>query len=272
MLILHPSSCCDVCLDSYSCDVSPHAIPCGHIFCKTCLVSIAPPKCPLCRKSFFLDGIVKLHIGRPTASQGSQEFDLLQRLIVEGVKRQTDLETAVEQSKQNQQEVKEALERVLREPSKEETEAHRDNQSTAKVGPPAPTAVSTVSARDGNMSLPRPIIRAAGENWRARREARYADNGLSLSSPSESIVPSSPHPFERVVPSSPLLQLERAVPTSPPSRLESLQQEARNHFSPLSTYQVIDRYPRPTSPFLEIETLPSIQRGARNPFPPPSSL
>ena len=231
----------------------------------------------MCRKSFFLDGIVKLHIGRATASKDSQEFELLQRLVVEGSKHQTDLETAVERSKQIQQGMKEALEGVLREKSKEETEALRDNQPTAGIGPSAPTAVYTVSARDGDRNLPRPIIRA-GENWRARREARYADSGPSLSSPAESVVSSSPHPFDRGVPSSPLLQFERAVSTSPPSRLESgipsasIQQEARNHFSSFSSYQVIDRYPRPSSPFLEIETLPSIQQGARNHFSSPSSL
>ena len=38
MLVLHPSSRCDVCLDPYSWetpDQTPHAIPCGHIFCKS---------------------------------------------------------------------------------------------------------------------------------------------------------------------------------------------------------------------------------------------
>jgi hypothetical protein len=38
MLIVHPSSSCDVCLDAYDWDIPtqmPHAIPCGHIFCKT---------------------------------------------------------------------------------------------------------------------------------------------------------------------------------------------------------------------------------------------
>lgn len=224
---------------------------------------------------------MKLHIGRAAASQGSQEFELLQRLVVEGSNCQSDLETAVKRSKQNQQEVKEALERVLREQSKEETEARRDNQPTAEVGPSVPTAIYTVSLRDGDRSSPRPIIRSAAENWtrRARREARYADSGLSLqSSPPETVVPSSPHPFDSGVPSSPLLPFERAVSTSPPSRLESeipsvrTQQEARSHFSPLSSYQVIDRYPRPNSPFLEIETLPDVPQGARNHFSSPSSL
>ena len=34
MLILHPNSTCDVCLDNYSNSAqSPHAIACGHVFC-----------------------------------------------------------------------------------------------------------------------------------------------------------------------------------------------------------------------------------------------
>jgi len=35
-LIIHPSSCCDVCLEIFTYDEPkpPHAIPCGHIFCK----------------------------------------------------------------------------------------------------------------------------------------------------------------------------------------------------------------------------------------------
>jgi hypothetical protein len=41
MLVVHPASCCDVCLDPYSISSelasSPHAIACGHIFCLTCV-------------------------------------------------------------------------------------------------------------------------------------------------------------------------------------------------------------------------------------------
>ena len=36
MLVVHPSSQCDVCLDAYTWSTpakSPHAIQCGHIFC-----------------------------------------------------------------------------------------------------------------------------------------------------------------------------------------------------------------------------------------------
>ena len=38
MLIVHASSSCDICLEDYDWDIptqTPHAIPCGHIFCKT---------------------------------------------------------------------------------------------------------------------------------------------------------------------------------------------------------------------------------------------
>jgi hypothetical protein len=38
MLILHPSSSCDVCLEDYDLDdlaKSPHAVNCGHIFCES---------------------------------------------------------------------------------------------------------------------------------------------------------------------------------------------------------------------------------------------
>ena len=40
MLIVHPSSQCDVCLDAYSWSTptkTPHAIQCGHIFCRECV-------------------------------------------------------------------------------------------------------------------------------------------------------------------------------------------------------------------------------------------
>ncbi|KAF4607298.1 hypothetical protein EYR38_001359 [Pleurotus pulmonarius] len=88
MLVLHPSSRCDVCLDPYSWDdaaQSPHAIPCGHIFCKTCLGAVVPSSCPLCRKAFAPDRIKKLHVDRPEnvdPGQGDEtrETELLRSL------------------------------------------------------------------------------------------------------------------------------------------------------------------------------------------------
>ncbi|KAG1816381.1 uncharacterized protein BJ212DRAFT_1354533 [Suillus subaureus] len=66
MLVIHPSSCCDICLDLYSTSdlaTSPHAIQCGHIFCFRCLYSFDTSTCPFCREVFDLDGAKKLHVG-----------------------------------------------------------------------------------------------------------------------------------------------------------------------------------------------------------------
>ncbi|TFK36278.1 hypothetical protein BDQ12DRAFT_687136 [Crucibulum laeve] len=81
-LIIHPSSQCDVCWGSYTCesaDDSPHAIQCGHVFCRTCIVNLSPadphsstpPICPLCRLVFTRDGANKLHVGLPTGTEVS---------------------------------------------------------------------------------------------------------------------------------------------------------------------------------------------------------
>ncbi|KAI0685363.1 hypothetical protein BC835DRAFT_1290334 [Cytidiella melzeri] len=95
MLIVHPSSTCDVCLDPYTWATAantPHAIACGHVFCLQCLMSTHPSLCPLCRKAFAPERIKKLHIDRYTAD-GSAEPDetiqvngFLQRIaLVSGV-------------------------------------------------------------------------------------------------------------------------------------------------------------------------------------------
>jgi len=40
MFVLHPTSRCDVCLEAFSSEqeMAPHAIPCGHVFCKRYVV------------------------------------------------------------------------------------------------------------------------------------------------------------------------------------------------------------------------------------------
>ncbi len=46
MLVVHPSSQCDVCLDPYTWTLpakTPHAIQCGHIFCYEYVLVSAPP-------------------------------------------------------------------------------------------------------------------------------------------------------------------------------------------------------------------------------------
>ncbi|KAJ3739034.1 hypothetical protein DFH05DRAFT_710155 [Lentinula detonsa] len=84
MLIVHRSSCCDVCLDPYSWQdestlKEPYAIPCGHIFCKECLERTATSTCPLCRKRFSRDSIKKLHMDAPPANDDSE---IVQKLIL----------------------------------------------------------------------------------------------------------------------------------------------------------------------------------------------
>ncbi|KAI0360693.1 hypothetical protein OH77DRAFT_1393090 [Trametes cingulata] len=67
MLLVHPSSQCDICLDPYTWSTpskAPHAIQCGHIFCLDCLRSVSPTNCPLCRKGFNPERIKKLHVDK----------------------------------------------------------------------------------------------------------------------------------------------------------------------------------------------------------------
>jgi RING-type zinc-finger len=84
MLVVHPTSTCDVCLDNYSSGVhSPLSIPCGHVFCQgyvvsflttlptlndrrqySCIDSLPKPICPLCRTGFEGGDIRRLHIDR----------------------------------------------------------------------------------------------------------------------------------------------------------------------------------------------------------------
>ncbi|KAJ4474277.1 hypothetical protein J3R30DRAFT_653268 [Lentinula aciculospora] len=76
MLIVHPSSCCDVCLDPYSWQEEttlkePYAIQ--------CLERTATATCPLCRKRFNRDSIKKLHMDAPP---GDDDSAIIQKLIL----------------------------------------------------------------------------------------------------------------------------------------------------------------------------------------------
>jgi hypothetical protein len=92
MLVVHPASLCDVCLDPYIISEpanSPHAIACGHIFCLTCLRNLSPSACPLCRKAFQPDRVKKLHVAGPPELDGAAEemieaeaAQLLQRVVL----------------------------------------------------------------------------------------------------------------------------------------------------------------------------------------------
>ncbi|KAI0067127.1 hypothetical protein BV25DRAFT_1281463 [Artomyces pyxidatus] len=89
MLLIHPDSTCDVCLDPYSwatSDNTPHAISCGHVFCNTCLNHLRPPHCPLCRKAFTADRVKKLHVDRydpsPTNDTENEARELMDRIAL----------------------------------------------------------------------------------------------------------------------------------------------------------------------------------------------
>jgi hypothetical protein len=72
MLVLHPSSRCDVCLDDYtwvSPTNSPHAISCGHIFCLTCAISFMQATCSS-ESQFCFVGVYAHYTRVPAPSVG----------------------------------------------------------------------------------------------------------------------------------------------------------------------------------------------------------
>ncbi len=103
MLIVDPSSTCDVCLEPYSWATTantPHAIACGHVFCLQyafficgdgyfclnncvrCLRSTQPSACPLCRKAFVPDRIKKIHVDRYTPGDEDEVNEFLRRIAL----------------------------------------------------------------------------------------------------------------------------------------------------------------------------------------------
>ena len=123
MLVLHPTSRCDICLDDYTWVTpkhSPHAIACGHIFCLMsvsstslftstssftfyirCLEQLQPSTCPLCRKHFQPNKVKKLHVDRvPDEPDGSNRLldshsnVLLQRIAMVSGDRAPDADVA----------------------------------------------------------------------------------------------------------------------------------------------------------------------------------
>ncbi|KAF9562066.1 hypothetical protein CPC08DRAFT_634605 [Agrocybe pediades] len=62
MLTLAAGCSCDVCAEEYGPNRQPHAIPCGHVFCASCIETIVEksmprlaPVCPFCREQFTSD-------------------------------------------------------------------------------------------------------------------------------------------------------------------------------------------------------------------------
>ncbi|TFK86799.1 hypothetical protein K466DRAFT_492118 [Polyporus arcularius HHB13444] len=85
MLVLHPSSQCDVCLEGYYGSKEPVSIACGHTFCNRCLQSLPKPACPLCRSRIESDDVRrvrvdKTHLPPSTPSLSFADIDAARRL------------------------------------------------------------------------------------------------------------------------------------------------------------------------------------------------
>ncbi|KAF8127529.1 hypothetical protein EV363DRAFT_1079193, partial [Boletus edulis] len=94
MLTVCPDLTCDICLECYTEAAGmPHAIPCGHIFCRGCLNrmylesqedSLIAPRCPICHREFSLSDIHQLHVdsGSPSPTKAALSVESpLQRLL-----------------------------------------------------------------------------------------------------------------------------------------------------------------------------------------------
>ncbi|KAH8110192.1 hypothetical protein DFH11DRAFT_1514738 [Phellopilus nigrolimitatus] len=73
MLVVHPTSTCDVCLEGYSggSENIPYSISCGHVFCLSCLRSLRHHNCPLCRSSFDASDVRRLHVDQTQISNNN---------------------------------------------------------------------------------------------------------------------------------------------------------------------------------------------------------
>ncbi|TBU23937.1 hypothetical protein BD309DRAFT_860178 [Dichomitus squalens] len=101
MLVLHPNSRCDVCLEGYYGPRDPIAITCGHILCQWCLQSLPKLQCPLCRHTYNPADARKLHVDKSAVppctpaisshdldtSQASRLQSSITRVTLEGASR-----------------------------------------------------------------------------------------------------------------------------------------------------------------------------------------
>ncbi|KAI0057175.1 hypothetical protein BV25DRAFT_1454415 [Artomyces pyxidatus] len=69
MLLVSPSSTCDVCLELFTLDSNhpggiraPCAIDCGHVFCSRCIDAFTRLACPLCRSYYDPRSVRRLHV------------------------------------------------------------------------------------------------------------------------------------------------------------------------------------------------------------------
>ncbi|KIJ49202.1 hypothetical protein M422DRAFT_45118 [Sphaerobolus stellatus SS14] len=81
MLVIDPSSYCDVCCESFT--TLPECIECGHILCSNCLDSVCEktwtprtlPACPFCRETFAKASSRKVRVDLKTPRPPLKEVD-----------------------------------------------------------------------------------------------------------------------------------------------------------------------------------------------------
>lgn len=86
MLVLHSSSECDICYLPFGPSRPPYAIPCGHIYCSSCLNETLDKACGQCRKHYDITKIKRIYAqyendaDEPTSPLSEPAFLLLRRL------------------------------------------------------------------------------------------------------------------------------------------------------------------------------------------------
>ncbi|CAE6437339.1 unnamed protein product [Rhizoctonia solani] len=91
---------CSICFEDYDADRQPHSIPCGHVFCQSCLESLVStsPQCPNCRVSYASASIRKVICNlqdqdstRQSAAQESEAEALMWQAIQSALESPQDL-------------------------------------------------------------------------------------------------------------------------------------------------------------------------------------
>ncbi|KAG8704669.1 hypothetical protein FRC09_003401 [Ceratobasidium sp. 395] len=74
MLVLQE---CSICYFDFSSERSPHCIPCGHVFCRECLVTALDhsERCPICRDPCLPEEIRKVVCSEDAPSTPPQESE-----------------------------------------------------------------------------------------------------------------------------------------------------------------------------------------------------
>ncbi|KIY72321.1 hypothetical protein CYLTODRAFT_418101 [Cylindrobasidium torrendii FP15055 ss-10] len=96
---LSSASVCDVCYEPFNISANarkaPHSIPCGHVFCKSCLSTLS--QCPSCRRQFEQGQVRRLHVsGGRTIQSDALVSRALHALDSTGKDMQSDIIQAIE--------------------------------------------------------------------------------------------------------------------------------------------------------------------------------